>query len=147
VPAGPEWELTPRQSVEIECARRGVAQVVAGCVALLQGQEVDDVLLLGLGGPAGHRILDDGPEQRNQYWRRVWGARGLLYAWTDEAEGAVVAALADEHWRVREMAAKVVAKRRIGAALDPVAALRADPVPRVRAAAERATVLLTAAAS
>jgi len=147
VPARPAWELTPQQSVQIECARRGTAQVVAGCVALLQGQEVDDVFLLALGGPGGHRVLDDGPEQRNQYWRRVWGARGLLYAWTDEAEGAVVAALADEHWRVREMAAKVVAKRRIGAALDPVTALRVDPVPRVRAAAERATVLLTAAAS
>jgi len=147
VPAGPAWELTPRQSIEIECARRGTAQVVAGCVALLQGQDVDDEFILALGGPGGYRVLDDGPEQRNQYWRRVWGARGLLYAWTDEAEGAVVAALEDEHWRVREMAAKVAAKRRIGAALDPVAVLRTDPVPRVRAAAERATVLLTAAAS
>ena len=147
MPAGPAWELTPRQSIEIECARRGTAQVVAGCVALLQGQDVDDEFILALGGPGGYRVLDDGPEQRNQYWRRVWGARGLLYAWTDEAEGAVVAALEDEHWRVREMAAKVAAKRRIGAALDPVAVLRTDPVPRVRAAAERATVLLTAAAS
>ena len=147
MPPQPEWELTPRQSVEIECARRGTVQVVAGCVALLQGQDADDDFILALGGPAGHRVLDDGPEQRNQYWRRVWGARGLLYAWTAEAEGAVVAALADEHWRVREMAAKVVAKRTIGAALDPVAVLRSDPVPRVRAAAERATVLLTAAAS
>jgi len=147
VPALPGWELTPRQSVEIECARRGTARVVAGCIALLQGQDVDDDFVLALGGPGGHRVLDDGPKRRNQYWRRVWGARGLLYAWTDEAEVAVVAALADEHWRVREMAAKVVAKRGIGAALDPVAVLRSDPVPRVRAAAERATVLLTAAAS
>ena len=147
MPARPAWERTPQQSVQIECSRRGTAQVVAGCVALLQRQEVDDVFLLALGGPGGHRVLDDGPEQRNQYWRRVWGARGLLYAWTDEAEGAVVAALADEHWRVREMAARVVARRRIGAALDAVAVLQTDPVPRVRAAAERATVLLTAAAS
>lgn len=147
MPVQSGWELTPRQSVEIECARRGTAEVVAGCVALLQGEDVDDDFILALGGPGGHRVLDDGPAQRNQYWRRVWGARGLLHAWTDEAEGAVVAALADEHWRVREMAAKVVAKRRIGSALDSVAALRSDPVPRVRAAAERATVLLTAAAS
>ena len=147
MPAQSEWGPTPRQSVEIECARRGTAQVVAGCVALLQGQHVDDDFILALGGPAGHRVLDDGPEQRNQYWRRVWGARGLLYAWTDAAQGAVVASLGDDHWRVREMAAKVVAKRGIGRALDPVAALRSDPVPRVRAAAERATVMLTAAAS
>jgi hypothetical protein len=147
VPARSHWGLTPRQSVEIECARRSTAQVVTGCVALLQCQDLDDDFILALGGPGGHRVLDDGPEQRNQYWRRVWGARGLLYAWTDEAEGAVVAALADEHWRVREMAAKVVAKRGIGGALDAVTALRGDPVPRVRAAAERATVLLTVAAS
>jgi HEAT repeat protein len=147
VPAQAEWELTPRQSVEIECARRGTAQVVAGCIALLQGQDADDDFILALGGPGGHRVLNDGPEQRNQYWRRVWGARGFLYAWTDEAEDAVLAALADEHWRVREMAAKVVAKRSIGAAMDPVAALRSDPFPRVRAAAERATVLLTALGS
>jgi hypothetical protein len=132
--------------VEIECARRGTAQVVAGCVALLQGRDVDDAFIFALGGPGCQKVLDDGPAQRNQYWRRVWGARGLLYAWTQEAEGAVVAALADEHWRVREMAAKVVAKRGIGAAFDSVAALRNDPVPRVRAAAERATVLLTAMA-
>jgi HEAT repeat protein len=58
-----------------------------------------------------------------------------------------VAALGDEHWRVREMAAKVVARRKLGDAVEAVAALRADPVPRVRAAAERATVILTAAGS
>jgi len=144
------WGLTPRQSVKMECARRGTPQVVAGCLALLRHQDVDDDFILALSGPAGHVVLDDGPAQRNQYWRRVWGARGLLYAWPDEAEEAETAvtdALADEHWRVREMAAKVVARRRIGAALDSVAALRDDPVPRVRAAAERATVLLTAAGS
>ncbi len=42
------------------------------------------------------------------------------------------------------MAAKVVAAHRVGRALDAVAALRDDPIPRVRAAAERAVVLLTA---
>jgi HEAT repeat protein len=57
----------------------------------------------------------------------------------------VLAALADESWRVREMAAKVVAKRKIGDALPVVAEMSADPVPRVRAAAARATAILTAA--
>lgn len=60
-------------------------------------------------------------------------------------QDAVLAALGDDAWRVREMAAKVIAKRRLGEALPAVAALRADPVPRVRAAATRATVVLTAA--
>jgi hypothetical protein len=45
------------------------------------------------------------------------------------------------------MAAKVVAKHQVGAAFDAVTGLRDDPVPRVRAAAERATVMLTAARS
>jgi len=146
VPARSGWELTPRQSVERECARRGPVQVVAGCAGLLRGQQdVDDNLIMALGGPAGRIVLDDGPRQRNQYWRRVWGARGLLYVWDDSAEDAVIGALGDEHWRVREMAAKVVARRRIDSALEPVTGLRNDPVPRVRAAAERAIVMLTAA--
>jgi hypothetical protein len=41
------------------------------------------------------------------------------------------------------MAAKVIAAHRVGRALDAVAALRDDPNPRVREAAERAVVLLT----
>ena len=59
---------------------------------------------------------------------------------------AVIAnATRDEAWRVREMAAKVIARHRVGDALDAVAALRADPVQRVRAAAARAVTRLTAA--
>ena len=57
----------------------------------------------------------------------------------------IIGALGDRAWRVREMAAKVVAAHRVGQALDAVAAIRDDPVPRVRVAAERAVVLLTAA--
>jgi HEAT repeats len=135
----------------MECARRGTPEVVAGCVALLRGEQADDELILALGCGNGGIVIHDGPKQRNQYWRRVWGARGLLYAWADGtvedlgADDALIAALADEHWRVREMAAKVIARRRIGAALAPLAPLRNDPVPRVRAAAERATVMLTVA--
>ena len=145
MPARSGWELTPRQSVEMECARQGESAVVTGCVALLRGQDVDDGLLFVLGGPMASIVIHDSPRQRNQYWRRVWGARGLLYAWMPEAAGAIIAALPDEHWRVREMAAKVIAKRKIGDALHEVMTLREDPVPRVRAAAERAAVVLTAA--
>jgi HEAT repeats len=147
MPARSGWDRTPRQSVELECARRGEAAVVTGCVALLRGQQADDDLLFALGGPSASIVIHDGPRQRNQYWRRVWGARGLLYAWTPDAVEAVIAALADEHWRVREMAAKVIARRKIGDALESVTALRDDPVPRVRAAAARATIVLTAAGS
>jgi HEAT repeats len=147
VPATPAWELTPRQSVDIECQRRGRDAVVDGCVAMLRGQLVDDGLILALGGPAGLNVINDGPAQRNQYWGRVWGARGLLYAFDERASDAIIDALRDDHWRVREMAAKVIARQQIGAALPAVAGLRDDPVPRVRAAAEGALVVLTAAGS
>jgi hypothetical protein len=139
------WKLTPRQSIELECARRGRDQVVDGCVALLAGQEADDDLIIALGGPSAMSVLHDGPRQRNQYWRRVWAARGLLHTWDARAEGVIVAATTDEHWRVREMAAKVIASHAVDVGLEAVAALRADPVPRVRAAAERAMARLTAA--
>jgi len=36
------------------------------------------------------------------YWLRVWAARGLLYAWNDDASGAVTVALNDDAWRVEK---------------------------------------------
>lgn len=62
-----------------------------------------------------------------------------------DAAPAIIRATADEAWRVREMAAKVIARHRVGDALAAVVALRDDPVPRVRAAADRAVMLLSAA--
>lgn len=137
-----EWGLTPRQSIEAECARRGKAGVVAGCVALLAGREADPGLVVALGGPGAPRVISG---ENKQYWLRVWGARGLLWAWDDVAVKSVTAALRDDHWRVREMACKVIARHQVGAALRVVVELREDPVPRVRAAAARTLVLLTEA--
>ena len=138
------WALTPQQSIEAECARRGRGAVVAGCMAILDGGNFDDALVLALGGPAAEQVLDGREGGRDGYWPRVWAARGLLYAWSDDAAPAVIAALADDSWRVREMAARVVARHQVGDALSAVAALRDDPVQRVRAAAERAVRSLTA---
>jgi len=87
----------------------------------------------------------DGTDPEQQYWLRVWAARGLLWVWADAALPAIVDALADEHWRVREMAAKVVARHCLGDAFDGVASLAADPVPRVATAAARAVRNLVAA--
>jgi hypothetical protein len=138
--------LTPAQRIAFECARRGKDAFVAGCAALLYGRpgDVDDDLILALGGEHGRSVLDGWNGGRTGYWPRVWAARGLLHAWDDAATGAVIHATNDDAWRVREMAAKVVARHRAGDALDAVAGLRGDPVPRVRAAAERAVVALTA---
>ena len=129
----------PRARIAVACARRGEPAVTAGCVTLLGGGEVDDELVLVLGGPHALAVLDG---RDKPYWLRVWGARGLLYAWQDHAAPAVIAAMADESWRVREMAAKVASKRRVDEAAPALASLRGDAVARVRAAAERALVAL-----
>jgi hypothetical protein len=142
------WGLTPRRSIEAECARRGRGAVTAGCIELLRGRRVDDGLVLALAGPAARGVLDGANGGDDSYWLRVWGARGLLWAWDDTAVPAVpavVEALADGSWRVREMAAKVVARHLVGDALAAVVALTADPTPRVRTAAVRAVTLLAAA--
>jgi HEAT repeat protein len=136
--------LKPRERIDAECKRRGKDALVAGCIALLEGRETDGELLVALGGPPALWAVTGGAEGP-RYWRRVWAARGLLWAWDDVAAPAVVAALRDDAWRVREMAAKVVARHRLGDALPVVVDLRDDPTPRVRAAAARAVVLLTSA--
>jgi len=139
------WGLSPRQSVEAECARRGRAAVVAGCIELLAGRTADCALVVALGGPPARWAGSAGEAPGPDYWLRVWAARGLLWAWEDAALPALVAALGDNSWRVRELAAKVVARHGLGEALSAVSALRDDPVLRVRAAAARAVMRLTAA--
>jgi HEAT repeat protein len=141
------WGVTPRASIDAECRRRGRSELVAGCIDLLNGRPADDRLVVALGGPAAEQVLAGKDGGKDGYWPRVWAARGLLHAWAPEATGAIVHATGDESWRVREMAAKVVARHRVGNALDAVAGLRDDPVPRVRAAAERALAILTDASA
>ena len=136
------WGKTPRESVEQECARRGKAEVVAGCVELLGGGEGDAQLILALGGPPARWVVtgeDPGPP----YWVRVWALRGLLWAWDDGALASVEAALHDDAWRVWEMALKVVARHRLDDALGTVVDLQDDPAARVRAVASRALMRLS----
>jgi HEAT repeat protein len=135
------WGVTPRQSIDAECARRGRSAVVDGCVALVGGGSVDSGLLYALGGPGAAKFLD-GSRHQDEYWLRVWGARGLLWTWDPSAADAIEAAMSDESWRVREMALKVVARHQIGDSLPDVVRLTKDPVPRVRAAASRALTRL-----
>jgi HEAT repeat protein len=139
--------VTPRLRITAERDRRGAGPLTAGCVALLEGrpEEVSDALIIVLGGEHVVHVLDGAAGGRNGYWPRVWAARGLLHAWDPAATAAIIGATSDEAWRVREMAAKVVARYRVGDAFDAVAALRTDPVERVRAAAARAVTVLTAA--
>lgn len=62
----------------------------------------------------------------------------MLYAWDPTATATVIEALGDEHWRPREMALKVIAKRLIDDDLEAVTRRHDDSAPRVRAAASRA---------
>ena len=72
------------------------------------------------------------------YWPRVWAARGLLYVWRPSAESAVLAGLRDPAWRVREMCAKIARRHALHRAEPLLTHLLDDRVPRVRAAAEAA---------
>ena len=135
------WGATPRVSVQAECARRGRAAVVADCRELLRGGVADADVVAALAGPTAPRLLD--PDRDDRYWLRVWGARGLLWAWDHEAVPEIRVALGDESWRVREMALKVIARHHVDDLLDDVIASRDDGTPRVRAGAEKAMVALT----
>ena len=143
--SGPVPTMTPRQRIESECARRGKDAVVDDCIALLRGST--DLGRLRSLSAAGAYKFADGKEHDDIYWFRVWAMRGLLWAWDPRATDFVREALRDDAWRVREMAAKVVARHLVGDAHAEVAACRHDPVERVRMAAERALVRLTAAAA
>lgn len=141
--SGVALDATPRQRLAAACATEGTATVAQACAALLEGRAVDDRFVLVVGGRHGLAVLEG---RDREYWLRVWGARGLLYAWDDAALASLRAGARDEHWRVREMTAKVVARHRLDALAGEVARLRDDEVPRVRAAAQRALERLAAAA-
>lgn len=123
----------PKVLVEQACAEFGFETVNNWCIELAAGHSssTDEIWpsIDHLGG------APDWPD----YWARVWGVRGLLYCWDPSAIATVVIALSDDdHWRVREMALKVVARHEIGEAADVVAGLVDDRVVRVRRAAVRA---------
>jgi hypothetical protein len=139
------WGVTPRQSIDRECARRGVSEVVSHCVAILNGREADDDFLLVLAGPAAEPVISGLAGGKDGHWPKVWAMRALLYAWEDRASSVVIGGTSDDAWRVREMALKVVARHRLEEGLEPALGLQQDGVRRVRAAAERAVQILVAA--
>jgi hypothetical protein len=123
---------------------RGAHRRVRGSPAAPAGRRQRRLITV-LGGEPARQVLDGGEGGKAGYWPRVWAARGLLHEWDASATEAIIGATQDEAWRVREMAAKVVARQRVSDALDAVAALRTDNVDRVRAAATRTIATLTAA--
>lgn len=125
--------------------RLGVPATVGVCLDLLGGADrlghlPELVYLTGLPFAAGSATLD--PDRWPDYWVRTWGARGLLYVWTDDAAPGVVAGLRDEHWRPAEMCLKVATRHDVAGAGDGAAALALHDLPRVRAQVMRALAVV-----
>ncbi|HUX03910.1 MAG TPA: HEAT repeat domain-containing protein [Acidimicrobiales bacterium] len=139
------WGQTPRQSILSECARVGTRELVSACLDVLSGQPLDPALGYVLAGPASRPVIEGREGGASGYWPKVWALRALLYAWNPVATARVIERLSDPAWRVREMAAKVVARQRLDEALESLGALEHDDVARVRRAAQRAVMALVAA--
>lgn len=123
--------MRPHPQVLIESAVQeyGEAEVIDWAVSLLSGQVVQEHLDIGLlGGSTGWA----------PYWSRVWGARAFLYVWNESAAPSVIGGLSDEHWRVREMCAKVCRHRELTQGAAALVELAADENERVRLSAMRA---------
>lgn len=138
--------MTPRERLAQASREYGQETVAVWCAELLSGQTSHDATdrpsLGWLGGKGADWLLARDELGAHEYWPRVWAARGLLYAWSPRAVPAVVSALDDPAWRVREMAAKVVRLREIGAAGEVLTGLVDDEVTRVRVAALRALAVV-----
>ncbi|MBA2699461.1 MAG: HEAT repeat domain-containing protein [Nocardioidaceae bacterium] len=112
-------------------ARVGAVTAAGWCADLLSGADPHDhVEMLDYLGSNCRRAAFD--PSWYDYWVRTWGARGLLYIWSDSVAPAVVAGLGDEHWRPAEMCLKVSTLREIGESGPGAAALVEHALPRVR---------------
>lgn len=72
------------------------------------------------------------------YMARVWAGQALLHAWHHKAEDAVVIALNDDDWQVREIAVQLVGHHELAHVDKLVELLTDDAYPHVRMAAARA---------
>ncbi len=138
LPAPPADREPPRERLARLAAAVGTREAALLCAELLAAEDPRDhpQLLLWLGHRSGQAILDGSPSWKPS-WARVWGARGLLYVWDDEATAAVLDGLQDDAWRVAEMCLKVSALRELPAG-DAAVRLARHELSRVRAAAMRA---------
>ncbi len=135
----------PSVLIGLGVERWGSRGLMDRCVRLYRDMDWGDEpeLLSYLAGRKGSRwvVLGFGVQG---YFVRTWALRAMLYAWDSSAAPTVIEALGDEHWRPREMALKVIAKRLIDHDVDAVIEMQDDSTPRVRTAASRALQRLIA---
>ena len=131
-------DLPIEQRLAAAVTEYGENTVVLRSLSLIAGNNEGEDFLLYVGGEHARGILEGAPVL---YWPELWGTRALLYVWNDSAVMAVTAALENQAWRVREMAARVAAARGLDVA-GILTGLLTDDVARVRAAAARALGVL-----
>jgi hypothetical protein len=138
LPTRPERRPTPRELLSLLESHVGTHRAALLCAEVLAADDPHEhpETVLFLGGEAGRSLLEDGTSWK-PYWARVWGARGLLYVWAEEAAPVVLDGLDDPHWRVAEMCLKVSTRRELPCG-DAAVRLSAHELPRVRANAARA---------
>lgn len=119
--------------MEVAVKYYGETEVIERALSLIDGNNEGEDFLLFVGGDHAQGILDGAPVL---YWPELWGLRALLYVWNDTATPAVVNALHNTAWRVREMAVRVIAARELPAATE-LTELLGDETPRVRIAVAR----------
>ncbi len=136
--AGPLGE-SPREAVAALVDARGEDWVIDRCVDVLRKGEIDGEFLVGLSGRHAESVLQGREGGVEGYWPRVWALRALLYTWQERASSAVTHSLADESWRVREMALRVLLRRDAVVTSARGEILARDPVARVREALARLT--------
>lgn len=134
---------TPRDGSRSLANRLGEADAVDVLVRLLSGGVPErDLLwapyrgvLLDIGDGHAERLMVDESGRRLDYWPRVWAARALAYVGTTDAGPALLAALGDEHWRVRMTAIQTIGRLGIDDATSALVACLKDEHPRVASAA------------
>ncbi|MGA9746076.1 MAG: hypothetical protein WBQ50_01335, partial [Nocardioides sp.] len=130
LPPPPEERESPRDRLARLEAVVGTREAALLCADLLASADPTDhpQMLRWLGDASGRAILEGSPSWL-PYWGNVWGARGLLYVWDDDATPAVLGGLGHEAWRVAEMCLKVSAHRDLPAGDDAVRLARHE-LPR-----------------
>jgi hypothetical protein len=135
----------PKDVILAACREHGEDTVIDWCVAFLTGEISGEaaygvdlpklVAITGSSNPGGWSAPVD---PVNYYWIRVWAARVFLYVWRDDVVDALLVAVTDPAWRVREHIARITAQRELGQLADALVPDLSHQLPRVRATAARA---------